>query len=94
MLVKILEDSNQSVGKDLERLASQDSSFGNSRKTVIGLGKYTMEIDIKKETAKVKKEMRKIGDKSGIGFEPSIESKGKKSRMQPAFDKELLDEDF
>ena len=69
MLVKILEDSNQSVGKDLERLAQQDSSFQSSRKTVIGLGKYTMEIDIKKETQKVKSEMRKVGDKSGIGFD-------------------------
>ena len=28
-----------------------------------------MEIDIKKETAKAKLGMRKVGDKSGIGFD-------------------------
>ena len=68
-LVKILEDSNQCIEKDLERLAQQDSSFHSARKTVIGVGKYTMEVDIKKETVKMKKEMRKVGDKSGIGFD-------------------------
>ena len=36
---------------------------------IIGLGKYKMEIDIKKETQKMKKEMRKVGDRSGIGFD-------------------------
>ena len=34
---------------------------------VIGLGKFTMEIDIAEETRKMKKEMRKVGDKSGVG---------------------------
>ena len=68
-LVKIFEDSNQCIEKELESLAQQDKSFRSARKTVIGVGKYTMEIDIKKETAKMKKEMRKVGDKSGIGFD-------------------------
>lgn len=45
-LVKILEDSNQCIEKDLESLAQQDKSFKSARKTVIGIGKYTMEIDI------------------------------------------------
>ena len=36
-----------------------------------------MEIDIKKETAKVKKEMRKVGDKSGIGFDMDNNNKKK-----------------
>ena len=34
---------------------------------IIGLGKFTMEIDIAEETRKMKKEMRKVGDKSGVG---------------------------
>ena len=38
-----------------------------------------MEIDIKKEAAKVKKEMRKVGDKSGIGFDMSTNKSNKKS---------------
>jgi hypothetical protein len=39
-------------------LAGRDTEFSTSRKTIIGLGKYKMEIDIKKEVAKVKREMR------------------------------------
>ena len=34
---------------------------------IIGLGKFKMEIDIAAETKKMRKEMRKVGDKSGIG---------------------------
>lgn len=34
---------------------------------IIGLGKFKMEIDIDAETKKMKKEMRKVGDKSGVG---------------------------
>ena len=68
MLVKILEDSNQVVGKDLESLARQDFSFSKKRTTIIGLGNFKMEVNLSKEMAKVKKEMRKVGDKSGIGF--------------------------
>ena len=70
-LVKILEDSNQSVGKDLEMLASQDSSFRSKRSVIIGLGKFKMEIDIDAETKKMKQQMRKVGDKSGVGCEPA-----------------------
>ena len=67
VLVKILEDSNQVVGRELETLAGQDSSFQEKRSMVIGLGKYKMEIDIAAETKKLQKESRKVGDKSGVG---------------------------
>ena len=54
ILVNILEDCNQSVGKELEMLASQDSSFKKKRSTIIGLGKFKMEIgDIAAETKKL-----------------------------------------
>ena len=36
---------------------------------IIGLGKYKMEIDITAEIEKMRTESRKVGDKSGIGFE-------------------------
>ena len=69
MLITALEESNQAVSKQLEQLAGRDSEFSQSRKTIIGLGKFKMEIDIKKEQQKMKKEMRQFGDKSGIGFD-------------------------
>jgi hypothetical protein len=49
-------------------LASKDIKFKTKRTTIIGLGKFKMEIDITKETEKIRKEMRKVGDRSGIGF--------------------------
>lgn len=52
----------------LEAVAMQESSYNNKKKTVIGLGKFKMEIDIKDETKKMKSLMRKVGDKSGIGY--------------------------
>ena len=78
-LVRILEESNQQVGKDLETLASQDSSFQKKRSTIIGLGKFKMEIDIDAETKKMKKMVRKVGDKSGIGCEPAAQQDTKRS---------------
>ena len=50
-------------------LAQQDPSYQRDGSMIIGLGKFKMEINIKKETEKMKKEMRKFGDKSGIGFD-------------------------
>lgn len=67
MLIQALEESNQTVSRDLEILAGNDPKFKKKRTTIIGLGKFKMEIDIGKETEKVRKEMRKIGDRSGIG---------------------------
>jgi len=67
MLVKILEQSNQIVNKDLEELALQDPSFKKNRVT-IGIKGFSMKVNVKQETQKMKKEMRKIGDKTGIGF--------------------------
>lgn len=67
MLVKILEDSNQAVSKELETLAGQDSQFNKKRSMVIGLGKFKMEIDIAAETKKLRELTRKVGDKSGVG---------------------------
>jgi hypothetical protein len=54
MLVRLLEDSNQSVSKEIERLAQQERTFASKRTTIIGLGKYKMEIDIKAETEKMR----------------------------------------
>ena len=67
MLVKILEQSNQIVNKDLEELALHDPSFKKNRVT-IGIKGFSMKVNVKQETQKMKKEMRKIGDKTGIGF--------------------------
>lgn len=55
------------MGRDLEQLASQDPGFEKKRSQIIGLGKFKMEIDVAAETRKMKKEMRKVGDKSGVG---------------------------
>lgn len=52
---------------------------------VIGLGKFKMEIDIAAETKKMKKEMRKVGDKSGVGCGPETKD-GSKSGRASAFD--------
>ncbi|TNV85523.1 hypothetical protein FGO68_gene1017 [Halteria grandinella] len=67
MLVKIFEQSNQVVTQELEDLALQDPNFKRSRVT-IGVKNFNMNINIKKEQDKMKKTMRKIGDRSGIGF--------------------------
>jgi superfamily II DNA/RNA helicase len=67
MLVKILEQSNQIVNKDLEELALHDPSFKKNRVT-IGIKGFSMKVNVKQEIQKMKKEMRKIGDKTGIGF--------------------------
>lgn len=69
MLVRSLENSNQSVSKELERLAQQDQGFAKKRTQIIGLGKYKMEIDIGAEVQKVREMARKPTDKSGVGFE-------------------------
>ena len=66
MLVKILEQSNQVITRELEELAMQDPTFKRSRVT-IGVKNFNMKINIKKEQEKMKKDMRKIGDRSGIG---------------------------
>lgn len=55
------------VTPELEELAKQDSSFRKSRVT-IGIKNFNMKVNLNKEQKKVKKDMRKIGDKSGIGF--------------------------
>ena len=68
MLVKILESSNQVVTQELEQLAMQDSGFNKSRMT-IGIKNFNMKVDLKKEEKKLKN-LRKIGDKTGIGFGP------------------------
>jgi superfamily II DNA/RNA helicase len=68
-LIKLLEDSNTTVGKELEAVARGCEEFRRRRKMVIGLGKYKMEIDVEEETRKLRKQVRKVGDKSGIGFE-------------------------
>ena len=73
------------MGKDLEHLASLDSSFQKKRCLVIGLGKFKMEIDIAAETKKMKQEMRKVGDKSGVGCGPETQEGGKLGRAS-AFD--------
>ena len=69
MLVRCLENSNQTVGKDLERLAQQDQAFAKKRTTIIGLGKYKMEIDITAETEKMRQARKKAQTKGGVGFD-------------------------
>jgi len=44
-----------------------DSGFKRQRVT-IGVKNFNMKINVKKEEKKMKKCIRKIGDKSGIGF--------------------------
>ena len=68
MLVKILEQSNQIITKELEELAMHDPNFKRARVT-IGLKNFNMQINVKKEQEKMKKDMRKIGDRAGIGFD-------------------------
>ena len=48
MLVKILEQSNQVITRELEELAMQDPTFKRSRVT-IGVKNFNMKINIKKE---------------------------------------------
>ena len=68
MLVKILEQSNQIITKELEELAMHDPNFKRARVT-IGIKNFNMQINVKKEQEKMKKDMRKIGDRAGIGFD-------------------------
>ena len=77
MLVKILEQSNQVITRELEELALQDPNFKRSRVT-IGVKNFNMKINIKKEQDKMKKSMRKIGDRGGIGFATDDTSDHKK----------------
>lgn len=44
-----------------------DSNFRKSRVT-IGIKNFNMKINIAKEQKEMKKNSRKIGDRSGIGF--------------------------
>ena len=50
---------------------------------IIGLGKFKMEIDIAAETKKMKKEIRKVGDKSGVGCNEKQMDADASSRKQP-----------
>ena len=67
MLVQILEKSNQVIPEELEELALQDSGFRKSRVT-IGIKNFNMKINVAKEQKEMKKNSRKIGDRTGIGF--------------------------
>ena len=67
MLVKILEQSNQIVSEELNELALGDDNYRKSRVT-IGIKNFNMKINIAKEQKEMKKNARKIGDKTGIGF--------------------------
>ena len=71
-LISALEESNQTISKELELLANRDPDFTSKRNTIIGLGKYKMEINIRQETEKLKKEARKPTDRTGIGFGDSF----------------------
>lgn len=55
------------VSEELEELALSDSGFRNSRVT-IGIKNFNMKINVAKEAKDMKKNARKIGDKTGIGF--------------------------
>lgn len=66
MMVKVLEQSNQVITRELEELAMQDAGFRKQRVT-IGVKGFSMKVNIKAEQDKMKKTMRKIGDRSGIG---------------------------
>ncbi|CDW84857.1 dead-box atp-dependent rna helicase 24-like [Stylonychia lemnae] len=67
MLIKILEQSNQIVSEELEELALSDPNFRKSRVT-IGIKNFNMKINVAKESKEMKKNARKIGDRTGIGF--------------------------
>jgi len=45
----------------------RDGNFKKARMT-IGVKNFNMKINVKKEEHKMKQSMRKIGDRSGIGF--------------------------
>ena len=66
MMVKVLEQSNQVITRELEELAMQDAGFRRQRVT-IGVKGFSMKVNIKAEQEKMKKTLRKIGDRSGIG---------------------------
>ena len=90
MLVKILEQSNQIVNKDLEELALRDPSFKKNRVT-IGVKGFSMKIDVKQETQKMKKQVRKIGDKTGIGFaqeSPTVKTTKKVESVEAKIERE------
>ena len=57
-----------------------DSNFKNSRVT-IGIKNFNMKINIAKESKELRKNARKIGDKTGIGFSEDTEDhKAKNSK--------------
>ena len=47
----------------------------------IGVKNFNMKINVKKEQDKMKKSMRKIGDRSGIGCEEPTTSSKKKAEL-------------
>jgi hypothetical protein len=59
------------VGEELLQLAMQDGNFKKAR-VKIGVKNFNMKINVKKEERKMKKDMRKIGDRSGIGFDEGV----------------------
>lgn len=65
-LVRQLEMNGSKVGEEVEQLAYSDPVFKKKRAT-IGINGYNMKVNIVKEEKKMKN-LRKIGDKSGIGF--------------------------
>ena len=67
MMVRILEQSNQVVSEDLMQLAMTDPNFKKSRVS-IGVGNFSMKVNLKKEERKMKANHKKIGDRTGIGF--------------------------
>ncbi len=46
----------------------RDGNFSKAR-VKIGVKSFNMKINVKREEKKMKADMRKIGDRSGIGFE-------------------------
>ena len=68
------------VSQELEQLANQDSKFMKSRMT-IGIKNFNMKININQEQKKMKA-MRKIGDRTGIGFSQAGESEFSKKEKQ------------
>eukprot|EP00347_Sterkiella_histriomuscorum_P009775 403339941 len=106
MLVKILENSNQVVSEELEQLAMSDGGFRKSRVT-IGVKNFNMKINIAKEQKEMKKNARKIGDRTGIGFSKSDKKNGgnsdedgngnkmsaqQKKRMDKAQEEEMINQ--
>ena len=55
----------------------------------IGIKNFNMKIDVKKEEKKMKN-MRKIGDKTGIGFSESSNTKGQDKKSSMAMTQEEI----